>query len=115
MIAPDDDTLPPPLTTLTTPPVFALSVVLPADKYMWPPAPLVVEPSSLGATCDYCLSDSWLDAAPMTHIAGTDAARANLRDLVAALEFQTYDTRLLLIVSPTVFVGVFLPLWLGWC
>ena len=45
MIAPDDDTLPPPLTTLTTPPVFALSVVLPADKYMWPPAPLVVEPT----------------------------------------------------------------------
>ena len=32
--APDDDTLPPPLTTLTTPPVLALSVELPADKYM---------------------------------------------------------------------------------
>ena len=34
LIAPDDDTLPPPLTTLTSPPVLSLSVVLPADRYM---------------------------------------------------------------------------------
>ena len=45
LTAPDDDTLPPPLITLTMPPVFALSVVEPADKYMMPPDPESVWPT----------------------------------------------------------------------
>ena len=45
LTAPDDDTLPPPLVTLTIPPVFEASVVEPADKYMLPPTPLSVWPT----------------------------------------------------------------------
>jgi hypothetical protein len=76
-------------------------------------APLQVEPDCLSATCDYCLADSWLQAVPESHVAGTDVARSNLADLLRAKDFQAFDTKLFIIVSTVVAGGFLLLLWLG--
>lgn len=76
-------------------------------------APLAPEPDALSATCDYCLSDSWLSDVSEEHVAGTARERANLVDLVNAAKFQFYELGLFLGLCLLIPGGFLLWLWIG--
>ena len=76
-------------------------------------APLVPEPDALSATCDYCLSDSWLHDVTDAHVEGTQRERANLVDLVDAVKFQAFEMSLFIFLCMLIPGGFLLALWIG--
>lgn len=76
-------------------------------------APLVPEPDALSATCDYCLSDSWLGDVTDAHVEGTLRERANLVDLVDAVKFQAFEMGLFIFLCLLIPGGFLLALWIG--
>ena len=77
-------------------------------------APLEIEPEARAATCDYCLSDSWV-LHTSTHDPNTAGERHhnNLRDLLAGMEFRSLERNALLIVWPLTWLTVMAILWLS--
>jgi hypothetical protein len=76
-------------------------------------APLAPEPDALSATCDYCLSDSWLESVSDAHVEGMARERANLADLVQAMKFRKFEFLLFLFLVALIPGGFLLWLWIG--
>jgi len=74
---------------------------------------LAPEKDALSATCDYCVSDSWLRAVSDEHVLGTARERANLVDLVDAVEFRRFEFGLFLVLVALIPGGFLLWLWIG--